>query len=242
MMLRAISFDYWDTLYEGAALPERSTLRQAALRRMLEHIGCTLADDEFLSLYKASGAEAERWWREEQRGYTAAERIRWMLDRLNVERPADCEHIAKACAAVDDALLCYPPALLPGAGDTLEALARRYTLAITSDTGFASSRAQDRLLEHDGIQSLFAVRTYSMDVGHAKPRPEPFLATINALGLRPHEILHVGDNERTDVRGALAMGMRAIRLDLVKQHGPSSAEFVAESFEALGEYLGTADK
>jgi len=236
-MLRAVSFDYWDTLYEGASLPERASLRQAALRRMFVDIGYPLSDDEFITLYRASGAEAERWWREEQRGYTAAERIHWMLGRLAIERPSDCEHVTRACQAVDDALLHYPPALLPGAADTLQELVGRYQLAITSDTGFASSRAQDRLLEHDGIQSLFAVRTYSMDVGHAKPRPEPFLATINALGLRPEEIIHVGDNERTDVRGALAMGMRAIRLDLVKQNGPSVAEFVAESFEQLERYL-----
>jgi putative hydrolase of the HAD superfamily len=237
MTLRAVSFDYWDTLYEGAALPERVSLRRAALRRMFEEIGCPLPDEEFVTLYRASGAEAERWWREEHRGYTADERIRWMLNRLRIERPADCEHVARACQAVDDALLHHPPALLPGAAEMLRSVAGRHLLAITSDTGFASSRAQDRLLEHDGIESLFAVRTYSMDVGHANPRPEPFLATIQALGLEPGEIIHVGDNERTDVRGALDAGMRAIRFDLVKQNGPSAAEFVAESCEELREYL-----
>ena len=53
----------------------------------------------------------------------------------------------------------------------------------------------------------------------------------------PDEILHIGDNERTDVRGALAAGFRAIRLDVVRDNGPSEAEFVARSFEELSQYL-----
>jgi hypothetical protein len=39
------------------------------------------------------------------------------------------------------------------------------------------------------------------------------------------------------VRGALDAGFRAIRLDVVRNGGPSEAEFVARSYEALTEYL-----
>ena len=105
------------------------------------------------------------------------------------------------------------------------------------DTGFASGRAQDRLLAKDQLLSLFKATVYSMDVGHAKPRPEPFAAALRALGTAPAETLHVGDNERTDVRGALAAGLRAVRVDFVRQSGPSEAEFVARSFEELTSYL-----
>lgn len=237
MLPSAISFDYWDTLYRGAALPERVRLRQDALRRMLDALGCSLSDDEFLTLYKASGAEAERWWREEHRGYTAAERIRWILERLEIERPAECQYVARAVEAVDNALLRHPPPLFDGVAEALRRLQRSFTLAITSDTGFASSAAQDKLLDQNGLRALFASCIYSMDVGHAKPRPEPFQATIAALALPPEQILHVGDNERTDIRGALNAGMRAVRIDLLKAGGPSAGEFVARSFDELCEYL-----
>ena len=79
-----------------------------------------------------------------------------------------------------------------------------------------------------------------MDIGHAKPRREPFAAALDALGLSPGDVIHIGDNERTDVRGALDMGMRAIRVDFVRQNGPSSAEFVARTFDELTEYLAGA--
>ncbi len=237
MGLRAVTLDYWDTIYTGAPAPERGAVRQAAIRRLFATFDRAVPDEEFITLYKAAGAEAERWWREEQRGYTTQERIRWLLARVQVERPADCAHIAAAERAVDDALLAHPAPLVPGAGDGLARLASVYTLGIVSDTGFASGKAQDRLLAQDQLLSLFKATVYSMDVGHAKPRPEPFAAALRALGSAPAETLHVGDNERTDIRGALAAGLRAVRVDFVRQSGPSEAEFVARSFEELTSYL-----
>lgn len=236
-MIRAVSFDYWDTLYEGASLPERVALRQGAVARLLAELGHTIPAAELTALYRASGAEAERWWREEQRGYTTAARIHWLLAQLGIERPADCEHVTRTCQAVDDALLAHPPALLPGAAHAVHALGAHHSLAIISDTGFASGRAQDRLLERDDLLAHFPVRIYSMDVGHAKPRGEPFAAAAAALGVRPEEVVHIGDNERTDVEGAIAAGMRAIRLDSARRGGPSAAELVARSYEEVEEYL-----
>jgi putative hydrolase of the HAD superfamily len=145
--------------------------------------------------------------------------------------------VAAAADAVDNALLMLPPAMFAGAWSMLRTLQRRYTLAVISDTGFASGRAQDRLLEKDGARDFFTATIYSMDVGHAKPRPEIFAAAVAELGFSPGEILHIGDNERTDVRGALAAGYRAVRLDVVRHGGPSEGEFVARSFEELTEYL-----
>ena len=237
-MIRAITFDYWDTLYEGGALPERVALRRTAVGALLGAYGRDLPEEQLRALYEASGREAERWWSEEHRGYTTQERLRWILERAAVTPRDDCRHVAAAVDAVDNALLMLPPAMLPGAWQMLRTLSRRTPLAVISDTGFASGRAQDRLLEKDGARKFFAATIYSMDVGHAKPRPEIFAAAVETLGVEPHEIIHVGDNERTDVRGALASGLRAIRLDVVRQGGPSEAEFVAKSFEELSAYVG----
>ncbi|MDB4878563.1 MAG: haloacid dehalogenase [Gemmatimonadetes bacterium] len=236
-MLRALTFDYWDTLYQGGALPERVALRRTAVGALLGAYGRALPDAQLRALYEESGREAERWWSEEHRGYSTGDRLRWILERAAVVPREGCEHLATAADAVDNALLMLPPAMLAGAWGMLRTLSRRLTLAVISDTGFASGRAQDRLLEKDGARDFFAATIYSMDVGHAKPRPEIFAAAVSTLGLPPGEILHVGDNERTDVRGALAAGFRAVRLDVVRAGGPSEAEFVARSFEELTAYL-----
>ncbi|CAN5798801.1 HAD family hydrolase [soil metagenome] len=240
-MLRALTCDYWDTLYEGGARPERVALRRTAVGALLGAYGRDLPEPQLRALYDESGREAERWWSEEHRGYRTDDRLRWILERAALTPREGCAHVATAADAVDNALLMLPPAMLVGAWQMLRTLSRHFTLAIISDTGFASGRAQDRLLEKDAARSFFASTIYSMDVGHAKPRAEIFEAAVNELGIAPAEILHIGDNERTDVRGALAAGFRAIRLDVVRDGGPSEAEFVARSFEDLATYLMGAD-
>ena len=236
-MLRAVTLDYWDTIYLGASVPLRVQRRKEALMRMLERIGEHVSPGDFDRLYRASAVEADRWWREEHRGYTATDRIHWLLAQLSVHRPSDCVDVAQAVDEVDATLTDYPPALLPGAKDALARLARRFTLAIVSDTGFAGGHAQDRLLEQDGIRGFFAATIYSMDVGHAKPHPVPFRAALVALGIPAHDALHVGDIERTDIAGALGVGMRAVRLDAVRHGGPTAAEYIAPDLEALTQYL-----
>ena len=236
-MLRALTFDYWDTLYEGGALPERVALRRTAVGALLGAYGRALPEEQLRLLYDESGREAERWWSEEQRGYTTNDRLRWILERASIAPRDECEHVAAAADAVDNALLMLPPAMLAGAWQMLRTLQRHFTLAVISDTGFASGRAQDRLLEKDGARGYFSSTIYSMDVGHAKPRPEIFATAVDTLGIPAHEILHIGDNERTDVKGALAAGFRAVRLDVVRAGGPSEGEFVAREFGELTQYL-----
>jgi putative hydrolase of the HAD superfamily len=241
-MLRALTFDYWDTLYEGGALPERVALRRTAVGALLGAYGRALPEEQLRLLYEESGKEAERWWSEEQRGYTTNDRLRWILERASIAPREGCEHVAAAADAVDNALLMLPPAMLAGAWQMLRTLQRHFTLAVISDTGFASGRAQDRLLEKDGARGFFSSTIYSMDVGHAKPRPEIFATAVETLRIPAREILHIGDNERTDVRGALAAGFRAVRLDVVRAGGPSEGEFVARSFEELTSYVMGLDR
>jgi HAD superfamily hydrolase (TIGR01549 family) len=236
-MLRVVTLDYWDTIYVGATVPERSQRRREALAQLLLQIGADVPPLEFERVYVASAVEAARWWRDEHRGYSTADRIRWLLAQLAIERPQDCEHVAVAVRRIDETLLEYPPTLLPGAQDAIRALSDRFRLGIVSDTGFASGEAQNRVLARDGLLSSFSTTIYSMDIGHAKPRPEPFRAALIALGATPAEALHVGDNERSDVGGALAMGMRAIRLDAVRPNGESRGELVARSLGEVAEYL-----
>jgi HAD superfamily hydrolase (TIGR01549 family) len=208
---------------------------------LLGAYGRALPEEQLRALYEESGREAERWWSEEQRGYRTDDRLRWILQRASITPREGCEHVAAAADAVDNALLMLPPAMLVGAWQMLRTLKRSFALAIISDTGFASGRAQDRLLEKDAARGFFSSTIYSMDVGHAKPCAEIFQAAVDKLGVLPHEILHVGDNERTDIRGALAAGFRAIRVDVVRDGGPSEAEFVARSFEELTRYLQTVN-
>ncbi len=47
--------------------------------------------------------------------------------------------------------------------------------------------------------------------GYPKPDPRMFEATLAGMGVDPAHAMHVGDTPRTDIAGALALGMRAVR-------------------------------
>jgi HAD superfamily hydrolase (TIGR01549 family) len=220
-------------------VPERLAHRQRAVATLLAAYGLELSEHEVARLYLEAAVESDRWWSEEHRGYTTTDRLHWLIQRAGGRPRPQCGHVAIACEAVDEALVRHPPSLLPGAADAVRALAARVPLAIISDPSFASGRAQDAVLRQDGLLDYFTATVYSMDVGHAKPHPQPFRVAVAALGVdSPADVIHVGDNERTDVRGALAAGLRAIRLDVVaRRSDASAAEFVARSLEELVEYL-----
>lgn len=210
----------------GAPLPARFARREGALLRLVQSLGGAPDPDHLRSLYLESAKVFEDKWRRGE-AYTGLERIQWMLEQFGIHRPADCPEIAATAAEVDQTLLDLPPALLPGVREALDALRLRYRLAIVSDTGFASGTAQTRLLEQDGLREYFDAIVYSEEVGAPKPDARMFNAALQHMGCEPSQALHVGDLERTDVAGALAVGMRAIRLDLVRASGESRAELVA---------------
>lgn len=237
-----LTFDYWDTIYAAVSVPERVAERRQIIGDLLRTLGRVVPAEDLRRLYQASAAEADRWWREEHRGYSTSDRIRWMLAQLEIERPETCEHIARAVEAVDRTMIDYPPELIEGAADAIRELAQSFPLAVVSDTGFVTGRAQDAVLERHGLRQHFVATVYSMDVGHAKPRPEPFLTALAALGAEPRQAIHVGDIERTDVAGALNVGMRAIRADFMRFSGSSAAEYVATGYRDLVQYLTDAPR
>lgn len=65
-------------------------------------------------------------------------------------------------------------------------------------------------LEVIGLHHHFEVALASARFGRAKPDPAIFLAACEAMGVAPADAVYVGDDLRLDVRGAQAVGMRAV--------------------------------
>lgn len=91
--------------------------------------------------------------------------------------------------------------LFPEARPTLVALAERYTL-IAVTNGNAN-------LEKIGIDDLFDHHVSAAKAGAAKPARQIFDTAVSAGGASAAETLHVGDDPRTDIHGALEAGLRA---------------------------------
>lgn len=91
----------------------------------------------------------------------------------------------------------YPDAL-----PALQFLAARYPLVSVTNGNAELSRV--------GLAPLFVASIAALEVGVSKPDPRIFLAAAQAVGVQPHEVLHVGDDAVTDVLGACEVGMQAV--------------------------------
>jgi FMN phosphatase YigB (HAD superfamily) len=81
--------------------------------------------------------------------------------------------------------------------------------ALICDTGFTPSRVVREALRMHGLTLDHSF--FSDEVGVPKPHPRMFLAALEATGAEAAEAVHIGDLRRTDVAGARAAGMAAVR-------------------------------
>ncbi len=90
--------------------------------------------------------------------------------------------------------------------DSIPILARSYRLAIISDTGISNGKVIKRHLKKQGILGYFEEFVFSDEIKSFKPSPTNFLTLARRLKVLPSEIIHIGDNYRTDVLGAYHSG------------------------------------
>jgi FMN phosphatase YigB (HAD superfamily) len=114
-------------------------------------------------------------------------------------------------------------------------------LGIVCDIGLTPSSVVRELLDRECLLELFDDTTFSDKVGHYKPSPAIFEHALGRLGhVPPRHAAHVGDRRRTDVAGAQALGMTAVRytgvFDDASMEG-IEAELVVDRLATLPEAL-----
>ncbi len=69
-------------------------------------------------------------------------------------------------------------------------------------------------LKQDGLDSYFDIDLRASFNGpRCKPNPDLFLLAARKLGVRPCEMLHIGDDPLTDIKGAIDAGFNAAWLE-----------------------------
>jgi len=207
--IEAVTFDYWNTLvYEL-----RGHLRGRRLEAwsgLLEEAGFAHERVQLEAVYDAAWEAYATSWRANQQ-FRSAEAAEHCVERLGFEVPADVR-----VALVDAFGRAGAEAelhLADGVEDCLRTLKQAgLKLGIVCDVGFtASTMLRDHLIRH-GVLPLFDHWSFSDEVGSYKPAPAIFEHALEGLGgPMPERVAHVGDLRRTDVAGALAMGMVAVR-------------------------------
>ena len=207
--ISAVTFDYWNTLVWEERGHTRG-LRMEAWAGLLEEAGfaCerTLLDAVFEESWQRY---VEHWTTNQQyQAVTAAEEL---LERLGyaVPKPVRAQLIESFTTVGEHATLH----LTDGIEACLRALkAAGLKLGIICDVGMTSSSILRAHLDKHGLLDVFDHWSFSDEVGHYKPSPAIFEHALAGLGdVDPSRAAHVGDIRRTDVAGAKAMGMIAVR-------------------------------
>lgn len=126
--------------------------------------------------------------------------LQWLSD--NGHLPADAA--ANWAAPVAD--YCYDAARnsIAEARPTLDTLSERYPMVLVSNF-YGNVEA---VLEDFGLRHYFRQIIESAVVGVRKPDPAIFALGVEALGLRPEEVLVIGDSYKKDILPARSLGCR----------------------------------
>lgn len=118
------------------------------------------------------------------------------------------DEIEDKAAAIAD--LCYASAKasVGRAKPVLDALSKKYPMALVSN--FYGN--VETVLKDFGIDGYFKKIIESAVVGVRKPDPKIFLLGVEALGLKPEEVLVFGDSLKKDIIPAGKAGCQAIWL------------------------------
>jgi putative hydrolase of the HAD superfamily len=216
----AVTFDYWNTLCReppGGYLRGR---RLEAMSQVMVDAGVGSAGVALPVLTAGYDSAWQAWneaWRANSRQFTGVDAANSICDALEVSfagSPVVAGLRDQICAAFAGQGEGAELHLVDGVADTLAALSERnIRLGIICDVGFTPSSALIAQLERHGLVKYFAHWSFSDEVGVFKPDPRIFSHALDGLGgPDPARCVHIGDRKRTDVVGARAAGMRAVRI------------------------------
>jgi len=237
-MLKAVTFDFWNTLFVDTRGRERERRRAALLRTELERAGRPASEGALAASLQASWDYFDHVWVHEQRTPPCSELIDAILASLRAR--LDEPSRRRLVDGFEHMLLDCPPDPMPGTIYALPLLAERYRLAIICDTGYSPGVVLRELLERHGMLAYFAYLFFSNEHGMSKPDVRVFRHTLDELGVSAPEAAHVGDIQRTDIAGAQAAGMAAVHFVGANNHDAqsSTADLMVRHFDELPQALG----
>jgi putative hydrolase of the HAD superfamily len=234
-MLRAVTFDMWQTLIldtpEGLRRARADRVR--GIQAVLSRYGIPVELSDVDRAYDGAGVLLEGVWRT-HRDVGSRGQVRFLLESLGVDGalPGEGPVMDELEEAYCLPILSSLPVPNAGAREVLEALrGRGLALAVICNTGRTPGKMLRLVLDRLGLAPYLSVVTFSDEVGRRKPHAEIFQRTLSALGVAPDQAAHVGDDVSTDVAGARGVGMRAIHLR--HRTGMSQDSDGAEAIPAL---------
>src|SRR5258708_10770987 len=184
-MLKAISFDLWETLLTDT--PELSRqqerLRLERMERVLVDRGFGETADRIEQAYRKLWHRClELYWSRDE-DISCRVQIEHFLEELGLDAATfdDAAFVALANAYAGAAIDVLPP-IVPGANEVVAELRERgYRIGLISNTGRTPGYALREILGRLDLASSIDVMVFSNEHGVCKPQPSIFAALRDAL-------------------------------------------------------------
>jgi len=240
--VKAVTFDVWETLLfeeDGSDL-QRRAIRCNRLTQLLGRLGLSISVEEVETALKETITALMKIW-EKNKDVPHLDVIRIFFKHASRGRLGlKSEWLDELSKAYVSPLFEVPPYLNPDAGEVLEWLMKeKKQVGIICNTGMTPGTELRRFLVQAGVAKYFRVMIFSNEVGIRKPDPRIFNLAARALKATPREIVHVGDNLKTDVWGAKNASFRAIHLsegagwDKIAESDPESLVSLSRNLSSL---------
>lgn len=209
-MFKAITFDYWQTLYADTQenWEKRQAIRIEYFHEYLTEQGYTCSKDDIATGLDNAYMVSNRHWHE-HKGVSVETCL--MTFAESIELSFDETEISDLIVCLGNAFMAVPPILIAHVKPVLERLHDKYALGIISDSALSPGKYARKLMERDGIYQYFSAFTFSDETEHTKPEIVQFISTLEQLNTKPEDAVHIGDIVRTDIVGAKNANMKAIR-------------------------------
>jgi FMN phosphatase YigB (HAD superfamily) len=207
--LRAVTFDFWGTIFEWNG--RAAEIRRKAVRDFVNRHRAGLSPQVVDAAFAAGLAAQDVAWRKSDH-FGPAAIIEHFLAELRLEAPPESR--AELQRLIEDPVPDRALTPIAGVEAAIERLRERgLRLGIVCDSGMMVGRVLRGQLERTGLARHFeaGALAFSDEVGVTKPRPEIFLKALTGLATAPAGAAHIGDLRFTDMAGARALGMRAVR-------------------------------
>lgn len=202
MAVKAITFDFWNTLFRDANGPPRQQMRIDAF------VKATGLDEARVdAALQDVWSEFGRHHKEEQCTLGPRDAVCMAAQALNVTLDPEAEQ--DLTEVFGTAILAYSPEIIEGADEAVRVAADFGPIAIISDSGVSPGSSLRELLNRANLSRYFTTMVFSDEVGVAKPQAPMFEAASRGLGVPMTDLLHIGDLEHTDIAGAKAVNAKA---------------------------------
>ncbi|MHA1600690.1 MAG: HAD family hydrolase [Alphaproteobacteria bacterium] len=215
-MIKAVTFDLWDTMVhddsDERTRAERGLRSKRQERRHLLWQALSVIQpidrDKVELAYDVADAAFNHVWHDQHITWTIGERLSVALAGLgrNLPEAAFAELVKKHSEMEVE----IPPDAIEGVGQALADLSNRYKLCVVSDAIVTPGSGLRALLRLHDLERYFSGFAFSDEVGHSKPHRSMFDSAASQLGVPIEQMVHVGDRDHNDVKGPQALGMKAI--------------------------------